>query len=86
VVLEYRFIYADWPKVGEHLEVRSGFSAADPRLRHFVHWILDPLSGRPWAAAEAVMAGFDIKTRKMVTLSDGELAAWQAALVPGLRI
>jgi acyl-CoA thioester hydrolase len=86
VVLEYRFIYVDWPKVGEHLEVRSGFNAADARLRRFVHWILDPLSGRPWAAAEAVMAGFDVETRKMVALSDRELAAWRAALVPGLTI
>jgi acyl-CoA thioester hydrolase len=86
VMLEYRYVYLDWPRAGAHFEVRSGFSAAEPRLRRFVHWILDPVSGRPWAAAEAVMAAFDTTTRKMVSLSDEEVAAWRAAVTPGLRL
>jgi acyl-CoA thioester hydrolase len=86
VVLEYRFVYGAWPRIGEHFDIRSGWADAEPRLRRMVHWILDPASGRPWAAAEAAMAAFDVEARKMIVLSDAELAAWRAQVIPELTI
>ena len=86
VMLEYRFVYLDWPRAGDRYEIRSGFSGAEPRLRRMIHWILDPASGQPWAAAEAVAAIFDLETRKSVALTEAELIPWAAASVPGLTI
>lgn len=86
VVLEYRLVFIDWPRTGDRFEIRSGFSAAAPRVRHMVHWILDPATGRPWASAEGVTTAFDTETRKMIVLSEGELAAWARVVIPGLGL
>jgi acyl-CoA thioester hydrolase len=86
VMLEYRLLHLDWPRVGERFEIRSGFAGAEPRLQRLVHWFLDPASGRPWAAAESVSAAFDVEQRKMIVLSDDELAAWSRFVTPGLAI
>jgi acyl-CoA thioester hydrolase len=86
VVLEYRFVYLAWPRMGERLEIRSGWAAAEPRMRLMRHWLLDPASGRAWASAEAVLAAFDLEARKMVVLSEEELAPWRAALTPQLAL
>jgi acyl-CoA thioester hydrolase len=86
VVLEYRFIYLGWPRVGDHLEIRSGWSGAEPRLRHMVHWLVDPVGGRAWAAAEAVLAAFDTEARRMIVLDEAQLALWRERVVPDLRI
>jgi acyl-CoA thioester hydrolase len=86
VVLEYRFVFLDWPRAGDRYELRSGMTGTEPRMRRMVHWFLDPASGRPWAAAEAVAAVFDLDTRKTVSLTDSELEPWAAASVPGLTL
>jgi acyl-CoA thioester hydrolase len=86
VVLEYRFIYLGWPRIGDHLEIRSGWSGAEPRLRHMVHWLVDPVSGRAWASAEAVLAAFDTEARRMIVLSEDQLARWRAHVVQDLTI
>jgi acyl-CoA thioester hydrolase len=86
VVLEYRLLFLQWPRIGDRFEIRSGFSRAEPRLRHFVHWFLDPATGRPWAATEAAAAAFDVDQRKMIVLNDDELAAWTTRVTPGLVI
>jgi acyl-CoA thioester hydrolase len=86
VVLEYRLIYLDWPRAGDRFELRSAMTGAEPRMRRMIHWFLDPASGRPWAAAEAVAAIFDLETRKTVALTEPELAAWTAVSIPDLTI
>lgn len=86
VVLEYRLIYLDWPRAGDRFELRSSMTGAEPRMRRMIHWFLDPETGRPWAAAEAVAAIFDLETRKTVALTEAELAAWAAASIPDLTI
>lgn len=86
VVLEYRFVFLDWPRAGDRYELRSGMVGAEPRLRRMVHWFLDPASGRPWASAEAVVAVFDLETRKTVALTDDELVPWAKAAIAGLSI
>lgn len=86
VILEYRLLYLDWPRMGDRWELRSGLSGDDARLRRMVHWFFDPTSGRPFAAAEAVAAIFDPEARRMVALSEPELAIWAKASVDGLTI
>ena len=86
VILEYRLVYLEWPRAGDRYELRSGFTGSEPRLRRMMHWFLDPATGRPWASAEAVSAIFDLETRKTVSLTETELAAWAELSVPGLTI
>jgi acyl-CoA thioester hydrolase len=80
-VVEYRLVYLDWPGAGDRYDIRSGLRLAEPRRLQFEHWVLDPLSGRPWAVAEAVVIPFDLAARKALTLSGEALATLSASLV-----
>lgn len=84
--LEYRLIHHAWPRAGDRVELRSGSAGGDARLRRLVHWLLDPETGSPWGSTEAVAAAFDLETRKLVTLSDEELARVEADAIPGLGL
>jgi acyl-CoA thioester hydrolase len=83
-VLEYRVVFAGWPRCGEGVEVRSGFAACEPKVRRAFHWMVDPETGRPWASSEAVVVSFDLDKRKVVELTPDAIAAFQPKLVPGL--
>lgn len=84
--VEYRLVHHAWPRAGDRVELRSGSAGGDARIRRLVHWMLDPETGRPWASAEAVAVSFDLATRKLVVLSDAELARAEADAVPGLGL
>jgi acyl-CoA thioester hydrolase len=84
--LEYRLIHHAWPRAGDRLELRSGSAGGDARFRRLVHWLLDPETGRPWGSAEAIAVSFDLETRKLITLSDAELARVEADAVKGLGL
>ncbi|CAN7179071.1 acyl-ACP thioesterase [Phenylobacterium sp. LjRoot219] len=86
VILEYRLLYLDWPRMGDRWELRSALSGGDPRLRRMVHWFFDPTTGQPFAAAEAVAAVFNPEARKMVALTEEELAIWGQFTVEDLSI
>jgi acyl-CoA thioester hydrolase len=84
--LEYRLIHLAWPRAGDRVEVRSGSGGGDARFRKLIHWLLDPETGRPWGAAEAIAVSFDLETRKLITLTDEALAQANATAVPGLTL
>ncbi|WP_276309976.1 thioesterase family protein [Phenylobacterium kunshanense] len=84
--LEYRLVHHAWPRAGDRIELRSGSAGGDARFRRLVHWLLDPDTGRPWGSAEAIAVSFDLETRKIITLSDDELARVEADAVPGLGL
>ena len=84
--LEYRLVHHAWPRAGDRVELRSGSAGGDAKVRRLVHWLLDPDTGRPWGTAEAIAVSFDLETRKIVTLSDEELARALADAVPGLGL
>lgn len=84
--LEYRLIHHAWPRAGDRVEMRSGAAGGDARFRRLVHWLLDPETGQPWASAEAIAISFDLETRKIITLSDQELARVNAQAVEGLSL
>ncbi len=85
-VLEYRMLYFDNPRCGDHFVIRSGLAEVGPRTQRVVHWLLDPLSGRAWGAAEAVAINFDLDTRKAASISDAAQAALRSRVVEGLRL
>ncbi len=84
--MEYRLIHHAWPRAGDRMEMRSGSSGGDARFRRLVHWLVDPQTGQPWGSAEAVAVSFDLETRKIITLSDDELARVQQNVVAGLSL
>ena len=84
--LEYRLVHLAWPRAGDRVELRSGFSGTDAKVRRLIHWLLDPTSGRPWGVAEAVLVSLDLDARKIHVLDDAALAAVQAQVVAGLTL
>lgn len=82
--LEYRLVHHAWPRAGDRLMLRSGFAGGDARFQRIFHWVLDPATGRPWGTAEAISVSFDLETRRMITLSDAELAQAKSTWTEGL--
>ena len=82
-VVEYRLAYLDWPGVGDRFVVRSGVASVEARRVGWSHWMLDPATGRPWAAAQAVLVPFDLDKRKAMSLSP-EAQAALTARAPGV--
>jgi acyl-CoA thioester hydrolase len=85
-VLEYRLIYLDWPHAGDHVELRSGLRAFDDKTQRITHWLLDPVSGRPWAVSEAVAINLDLDARKIVPISAEAQKALKAFVSEGLTL
>lgn len=85
-VLEYRMLYLDWPRAGDHVALRSGLAGVDGRTQRLVHWLLDPVSGKAWGTSEAVAVNFDLDTRKIAPISEAAQAAMRPRIVDGLRL
>jgi acyl-CoA thioester hydrolase len=84
-VLEYRLAYLDWPRCGDHVAVCSGLAGHDEKTQQVGHWMIDPLSGAPWAFAEAVAVSFDLDTRKVIPIADAARPVLDAHVRPDLR-
>lgn len=85
-VVENRLLYLGRPRIGDRFEIRSGLAGADTRTRRIVHWMLDPETGEPWGAAEAVAVSFDLETRRLLPTDEADLAKVRARVVEGLRL
>ncbi|HEX5379704.1 MAG TPA: thioesterase family protein, partial [Phenylobacterium sp.] len=85
-VLEYRVLHHDWPRAGDHAEFRSGFADCTSRTRRVFHWMVDPISGKAWGSAEAVVISFDLDARKVVDITPEAQAAFMAQAVAGLAL
>ena len=85
-VLEYRLAYAAWPGAGDRYEVRSGLVGFDDRAQRVAHWILDPVTGAPWATSEALAIALDLAARKIVPLTDEAKARLSERVTPGLSL
>ena len=85
-VLEYRVLHHDWPRAGDHVEMRSGFAGCTARTRQVFHWMVDPITGRPWASAEAVVVSFDLDARKVVDISPEAQAAYRGQAIAGIGL
>jgi acyl-CoA thioester hydrolase len=85
-VLEYRLAYATWPRAGDRYEVRSGLIGFDDRVQRLAHWILDPVSGAPWATSEAVAISLDLAARKILPLTEEAKSRLATRVTPGLSL
>ena len=85
-VLEYRLIHLAWPRAGDRVEIRSGLTGADARVKRMVHWMLDPETGKAWGASEAVAVTFDLDARKVVPITEAARAELMKAAKPGLAL
>ena len=84
--LEYRLIYLELPKAGAGLEVRSSGVALTPKLRRARHWLLDAVSGRPWAVSEVLAANFDLAARKVIAAPEAVLEAFAPLQRPDMPL
>src|SRR5579859_331675 len=83
-VLEYRIAYLAWPRAGDRYVIRSGLAAVGDKTHHYVHWILDPETGRAWGSSEAVAISLDLAARKIVPISAADQAHMRTRVTPGL--
>jgi acyl-CoA thioester hydrolase len=87
VMLEGRMAFGpDSARIGDLVELRSGLSRIDDKVETRVDWALDPVTGRPWAALEAVVASFDLDARRLAPYGEATRAAMRQAVVPGLGL
>lgn len=87
VMLEGRMVFGqDSARVGDLVELRSGLSKIDDKVETRIDWALDPVTGRPWAALEAVVASFDLDARKLAPYGEATRALMRAAAVPALTL
>jgi len=81
-VLENRIIFRGWPKPGELFQIRTALSRAEEKVHALTHWMLDPVTGRPWMTSEAVAVTFDLVTRKTMA-TPPDLMEELAEIAPG---
>ena len=67
-VLESRLIVRGYPKAGDIISVRTSFKKSMGKVLNIIHWLLDPVSGRPWASIENISVHFDMDTRKAIQI------------------
>ncbi len=79
-VVEYRLTYLEWPRAGDRVEVRSGWTSVEPRRLRSSHWVMEP-GGRVWALAEAVVLPFDLVARRGMALPDEAVRTMRARVI-----
>ena len=84
--VEYRCLYHAPARAGDRVQLRSGHRAVTPKIRSLVHWLLDPVSGRPWASAEMLTLFLDLEARKSIALSDAAFQAMAVDEIAGLGL
>lgn len=85
-LVEFQTVHARWPRLGDRCEVRSGLAGCTDRVTYAVHWLLDPITGEPWAAVRAVGVPLDLEARRLVALTPEAQEAYRAASVPELGL
>lgn len=84
-LLETRIRVHRWPGAGDGFAVRSALAGSTNKIRHIVHWVLDPHTGRPWWTVEGIAATLNLKTRRVEAASEAELAQISGAVRDGLK-
>lgn len=85
-VLEYHMRYHALPKAGDLYEVHSGLGQMNEKTHTFIHWVMDPDTGRPWATCEALAVSLDLDARKVIAAPPETKAALKELVPSGLFI
>ncbi len=72
--LEYQLVYEDLPRVGDHLQLLGRVTAVKAKVQHLAFVLVDPLTGRRWASARAVVSCLDLDARRLITVPDDLLS------------
>ncbi|WP_273185702.1 thioesterase family protein [Hyphomonas adhaerens] len=65
-VLEYRIRYHDMPQAGDRFEVYTGLGGVEGKTHSLFHWMMDPVTGKPWATSQATAITLDLDARKAI--------------------
>ncbi len=84
--LEYRLIYLEWPRAGDLFVMRSGPLEIDQRGKNAIHWMLDPVTGRPWGTCQAYIVTFDLDARKIMPVPPAAKAVLDQRVTAGLSL
>ncbi len=68
--LEYHLTYDDLPRLGDHLELLGRVTSVKPKVQHVAFSLVDPLNGRRWASARAVVSCLDLDARRLIAIPD----------------
>ncbi len=68
--LEYKLTYDDLPRLGDHLELLGRVTAVKAKVQHVAFTLVDPLNGRRWASAQAVVSCLDLDARRLIAIPD----------------
>lgn len=85
-VLEYRLRYHRHPRAGDLFSIHSSLGRVQGKTHGLVHWVMDPLTGGPWATSEAVAISLDLDARKAVEAPPEMLSELERIAPKGLSI
>lgn len=84
-LLEARIRVHRWPQAGDGFVVRSALAGMTDKVRHIVHWVIDPVTGKPWWTVEGIAATLNLRTRRVEAASPEELTLIGKAVRADLR-
>jgi acyl-CoA thioester hydrolase len=84
--LEYRFVFHAWPRLSDVIEVRSVVSALASKTMQVTHYVFNLETGECVASAQAVVAWFDLTTRKAVEIPGEYIAKLRDHVQPAISI
>ena len=82
VLLELRVHIHREAEPGQAFVALTSLTRATPNIRNFIHHLVDPVSGRSYASAQATSAVIDLHERKLVKTGAEVLTALEASLTP----
>lgn len=85
-VLEYRIRYHAWPEAGDLFEVYTSFGGAQGKTHNLFHWVMDPVTGAPWATTQVTAITLDLDARKAIPASPVALKELEKLAPKGLGI
>ena len=69
VLVEFRFLHAEWARAGDFCEVRSRPDGCTDRAMFTDYWLIDPHRQKIWAKARTAGIAVDLNARKSVVLT-----------------
>jgi acyl-CoA thioester hydrolase len=85
-VLEYRMRYHDMPEAGDLFELYTGLGGVQGKTHSLIHWLMDPVSGKPWATGQATAITLDLDARKAIPAPASALEELERLAPKGLSI
>lgn len=79
VLVEFRFLHAEWARAGDFCEVRSRPDGCTDRAMFTDYWLFDPHQKKVWAKARTAGIAVDLTARKSISLTPEAQKAYSAS-------